>query len=182
MYRDYVWKDGIPYGIGEEETGYKIVMDPYRKRICVEHYAGEAIPKIIYDSALLDFRHLKSPEHAAWQKTTVRETVDEAVCLIRDQNDRLLFIETHFFVEHLCRECRVTSLHGIPLSHHKMFYTHLNDPFDGVILYDAHAHPVMCKRYRFDEESQQFTDLLEARWDLPRVLDPDFLQTLQKAL
>lgn len=168
LYRDYIWKMGLPYGVEpvEGSEGYKIVMDPYRKRVCIEHYTLKAIPDIIYDSALLDFRHLRQPEHAAWQKSVVSETKDQVVCLIRDQNDRLLFIETHAFTDNLCRSCRVTSPHGIELSRHQMFYTLLNDPFDGVILYDSHGHPVMCKRYTYDKESQQFTQLLEESWQM----------------
>ncbi len=167
LYRDYIWKGGIPYGVEAVETlGYKIAMDPYRKRICIERYTENALPEPIYDSALLDFRHLKQPELAAWQKSLVSESDREMVCLIRDQNDRLLFIEKHLFQDDLCRACRVTTLHGISLSTHCMFYTALGDPFDGVVLYDAHEHPVMVKRYQFDEASRQFTQLLEEAWDL----------------
>ncbi|MGZ3633348.1 MAG: hypothetical protein ACXU9U_04950 [Parachlamydiaceae bacterium] len=39
-YRDYIWKEGIPYGIEAIESfetiTYKIAMDPYRKRIAIE--------------------------------------------------------------------------------------------------------------------------------------------------
>jgi hypothetical protein len=172
-YSDYIWKGGIPYGIGEKgKWGYKIVMDPYRKRICIEFAKEKEIPSLIYDSALLDFRHLKQENHQGWQKEIVQETEKTVVCLIRDQNDRLLFIETHHFTSDVCRLCCVTSLHGVVLSIHKMFYTSLGDPYDGVALYDVQNRLVMCKRYVFDSGSRQFTELLEEHWDARRLDAP----------
>lgn len=166
FYQDYRWQNGIPYGIAphSDEKGYKITMDPYRKRICIELY-GAALPQSIYDSALLDFRHLRRPELSAWQKSVFADRGHELICLLRDQEDHLLFVETHHFVEDLCRQCQIHSLHGIHLSTQKMFYTLLGDPFDGVVLFDANSHPVCFKRYKFDKESQQFTELLEESWN-----------------
>jgi len=172
-YREYVWKDGIPYGIDPAEEiasidSYKIIMDPYRKRISVEKYAQGSFSALIYDSALLDFRHLKTPEHTAWQKLPITESEELMVCLIRDQVDRILFIETHLFVNSLCRECRVNSPHGVSLSVHKMYYKLLGDNFDGVILFDQNEHPVMLKRYEFSEPEMQFTALLEENWAMEK--------------
>lgn len=170
-YRDYRWIDGIPYGIDPIEEivsmdTYKIVMDPYRKRISIEKYSLGQFFTVIDDSYLLDFRHLKKPEQTAWQKLPILEEPDQTVCLIRDQDDRVLFLETHLFSKELCRECRVNSPHGIPLSVHRMFYTIYHDPFDGVILYDSNEHPVMMKRYEFDAGLQQYTTLLEEQWNM----------------
>jgi hypothetical protein len=173
-YKDYIWKGGIPYGVREIKepekvsnlTAYKILMDPYRKRISIEEYVQGRFSKIIYDSALLDFRNLKSEEHIAWQKSIVSETGDTIICMIRNQDDRIVFIEKYLFEKNLCRECHVSSPHGYPLSFHKMLYKKFGEPFDGVILYDCNEHPVMRKRYQFDEEAGEFTELIEESWDL----------------
>lgn len=170
-YRDYYWKDGAPRGCEpiEEITqgdSYKIVADPYNKRISIERYMRGQFFTVVYDSALLDFRQLRKPEQTAWQKLPITENVDMTVCLIRNQDDRIIFLETHYFVDSLCRQCQVSSPHGIPLSTHRMYYKILGDPFDGVVLFDHHDHPVMCKHYEFDEITQQFTTLLEEQWDM----------------
>lgn len=170
-YKDYYWKDGVPFGIQPideiaKTDSYKIIMDPYKKRISIESYLKGQFSTTLYDSLLLDFRQLKKPEQTAWQKIPINESQDLMVCLIRDQDDRVLFIETHIFIDNLCRECRVSTPHGISLSVHKMVYKNLGDPFDGVILYDHNEHPVMYKRYEFDEKEQQFTNLLEEEWDM----------------
>lgn len=171
-YRDYYWKEGIPYGLGRIETpdgnSFKIVMDPYRKRISIEKYDKNLrFVSVVYDSAMLDFRHLKPPaEHMAWQKVVLEESPEKIVCLIRNQDDRLLFEETHLFEKHLCRECRVVSPHGIVLSTHNMLYTHLGDHLNGAILYDITGRPVMYKRYEADEQDGEFTTLIEEVWDM----------------
>lgn len=169
LYRDYFWKGGIPYG--KEPTNasgltYKIVMDPYRKRISIEKYADNIFSAIIYDSALLDFRHLKSVDQASWQKTTTVDSAEKTICFIRNQDDRLMFIETHLFEGQYARDCLVHSPHGVLLSRHRTFYVALKDPFNGVILYDQNEHPVLMKRYAVDEASGDFTELIEEQWDM----------------
>ena len=62
-YSDYYWKDGKPYGKDEinpnqSPFAYKIVQDPYFKRFSIEKYRQEHFEKNVYDSILLDFRHL----------------------------------------------------------------------------------------------------------------------------
>lgn len=170
-YTHYFWKDGIPVGNSKidpskAKNSYKIVSDPYKKRISIEKYHFLNFDKIIYDSALINFRDLKKPELMAWQKSIEKDLQGENKGFIRNQDDRLVFIETYRFDGDLCRECRITSPHGLFLSLHKMSYSHLGDPFDGVTLYDANDIPVMQKRYEFDKNTQQFTELLEERWDL----------------
>jgi hypothetical protein len=166
-FKDYIWKNGIPLGLqstppSAEGGSYKIVSDPYRKRISIEKYLNGAFSNIVYDSALLNFRHLKNPEQTAWQKSL--ETPSR--CLIRNEDDRLLFIETYQFKDHLCIECQVQSPHGLDLSLHKMHYILFGDSFNGVILYDINHHPVMFKHYEFDEHNKQFTKLLKEVWDM----------------
>ena len=109
LYRDYVWREGIPYGIDPIEKdaaiSYKIPMDPYRKRIAIEKYIHGIFVGVIYDSAFLDFRHLKLAEQTAWQKQIVEENNEQIISTIRNQDDRLVFIETYHFENHYCREC-----------------------------------------------------------------------------
>lgn len=172
-YRDYVWKNGLPYGIqayaeGEMPSGicYKIASDPYHKRVSIEQYTNSAFSNVIYDSALFDFRHLKLGEQLAWQKTSISETENTAVCHIRNQDDRLVLIEDYLFENGLCRECRALSPFGILLSVQKIHYKKFNDPFNGVTLYDSNHHAVMSKHYEFDEQTREFSQLLKEDWAL----------------
>jgi len=171
-YRDYVWKEGIPYGIDplpeNAEMSYKIAMDPYRKRISIEKYKKGNFSEIVYDSALLDFRHLKSAEQTAWQKVIYDEKPDQIISHIRNQDDRLVFIETYRFEKDFCKECFAKSPHNVPISHQKMYYTSLQDAFNGVVLFDNNNHPVMFKEYQVDEGTGEFTELLEEQWDMIR--------------
>lgn len=167
-YRDYVWKEGIPYGIGATNDckgmTYKIAMDPYRKRIAIERYENNVFCSVVYDSALLDFRHLKPAEQTAWQKVILSENSEKIVAAIYNQDDRLALIETYSFEGKFCRKCVSTSSHGIVLSHQKIFYQVLGDAFNGVLLQDINQHPVMFKRYESDSEGE-FTELIEEIWD-----------------
>lgn len=166
---DYVWIGGKPFGIKPAEPNgiaFKIISDPYFKHITIERYTKDQFTDIVYDSALLDFRHLRRPEHAAWQKNTLTNDQGNPIAQIHNQDDRLIFIETYRFVQDLCKECYVTSPHGFLLSIHRMYYSKFGDPFDGVILFDRNDHPVMIKRYQFDEVQQQYTELLEEQWDM----------------
>jgi hypothetical protein len=185
-FSDYVWKDGIPYGIAplddvsiSHSKSYRILMDPYRKRIAVEKYESGDFHSVIYDSAFFNFRHLKPAEQVAWSKTIIKETADQVVSMIRNQDDRIIVIETYRFQDHLCRECSSTSPHGIPISMQKMFYTKLHDPFNGVILSDNNNHPVMFKRYAHDEDTGEFTELIEEQWNMQTAKIPDSI-TCQK--
>ena len=170
-YKDYYWKDGLPQGIqhipeeiAKEGVSYKIPSDPYHRRLCIEKYNGESFVEVVYDSALFNFRHLHPVHQTAWQKTLIHETDTDSICHIRNQDDRLVLIENYRFEQGLCRECSTTSPHGILVSIQKISYTALGDPFNGVILYDSNDHAVMSKKYQFDVDSQEFTDLLEEQW------------------
>lgn len=171
-YRDYLWKNGLPYGIqacvdgNTSGTSYKIASDPYHKRVSIEKYRDGVFSSIVYDSALFDFRHLKLGEQLAWQKTPVSETENTAICHIRNQDDRLVLIEEYHFKQELCRECRAFSPIGHLLSVQKITYKLFNDPFNGVTLYDSNHHPVMSKQYEFDENTREFSQLLKEEWAL----------------
>lgn len=171
FYRDYFWKGGIPYGLGNGQNtlqdmseGYKIVSDPYHKRISVEKYSQGHLTEIIYDSAFLDFRHLKPNTQYAWHKEVIKESDTEAVAVIRNQDDRVVAIETYTFENGLCRSCQAHTPHGIPISTQKLYYTALGDPFNGVGLFDRNNKPVMQKKYGVDKEGE-FTNVLEETWE-----------------
>lgn len=173
LYSDYVWKNGLPYGIQKctdesykKGISYKIASDPYHKRVSIEQYKDGEFCKVLYDSALFDFRQLQLGEQLAWQKTEVRETDDAAVCHIRNQDDRLILIEEYRFEKELCRECKAFTPFGALLSIQKISYTAFKDSFNGVTLFDSNDHAVMMKHYEFDEELKEFTQLLKEDWAL----------------
>jgi hypothetical protein len=170
-YRDYVWRNGLPYGISPCSTetikqgiSYKIASDPYHKRVSLEKHLDGDFAGVIYDSALFDFRHIKLGEQTAWQKIKIRETDQMAVCHIRNQDDRLVLIEEYQFEQDLCRECRAYSPFGPLLFIQNICYELLNDSFNGVILKDNNQHVVMSKHYSFDLEMREFTEMLEEKW------------------
>jgi len=183
LYRDYIWQKGIPVGQGRlsepdvdaPSSAYKIVVDPYRKRFTIECYQGPVFQCLVYDSQLLDFRHLKPATQQGWQREVIHQSDSEIICLIRNQEERLLYRELHSFAGSLCRECRITSLHETLLSTHRMYYTHLGDRFNGTLLYDSNHHLVLAKRYACGTGGE-FTDLLEERWD---QADPSYLSSWQ---
>lgn len=167
-YRDYYWNEGIPYGLDPLENGqaleghtYKIIMDPYRKRISIEKYALGRFVTTIYDSALLNFRHINPMEQQSWQKELLNESKESMECLIRNQDDRILFIETYFFEKNLCRKCLARSPQGILLSIQQMRYTLLGDEENSVTLFDANDHPVIRKIYEADPIQGEFTTLVK---------------------
>lgn len=169
MFREYFWKGGIPYGRGSlengSERGFKIVMDPYRKRISVEKYAEGKFSSVIYDSALFDFRLLKPEDQLAWHKEMLAESENEGSALIRNQDDRVIVVETYTFEKGLCRECLVKTPQGVHVSTQRMYYASLGDAFNGVVLFDINSNPVMYKRYEVDAAGE-FSTLIEEHWNL----------------
>jgi hypothetical protein len=168
-YNDYCWKKGFPEGIGKNgnnEITYRIISDPYWKWASIEQYKLGTFDKVIYDSHLLDFRHLNPANQATWQKITLGQTDSETRCLIRNQDDRALVYETHIFKGQHCIECRIHSIHHILVAVQKMSYSALGDPFDGVTLYDSNFHPVMYKLYKTDPDTGEFTELIKENWEI----------------
>jgi len=165
-YLNYVWRHGIPYGKGSTDPqvprSYLIAMDPYRKRISVEEYLKGEFHRIVYDSALIDFRHLRSEEQAAWQKVE-----HDSFAWVRNQDHRLMWKEKYQFEKHLCRSCDVISPHGLSLASQKMTYQHLGDPLNTVTLHDILDNPVMRKTYAHDTLTGEFTELLLTEWEFP---------------
>ncbi len=116
-YSDYYWDKGMPVGIGKGlEQSYRIVHDPYYRWISIEHYLNGVYERTVYDSHLLNFRHINPVEQATWQKIPIKQSEAEVICLIRNQDDRALVLETHYFEGHRCRECHARSVHGILVS------------------------------------------------------------------
>ncbi len=169
LYLDYYWSHGVPKGSSVVHEGvpeaYKIVDDPYHKRYSVERYKDGRFAEVIYDSALLDFRHLKPAAQQGWQREEISRTDTVIECLLRNQEDRVVFLEKHSFEGHLCRRCEVYSPHQMLCSVHQMHYTALGDTWDGVILWDRNQHRVMIKRYSVLDNGE-FGELLEECWEL----------------
>ncbi len=186
FYHDYIWKNGIPYGLGagsekSPADAYKIAMDPYRKRIALEKWVFGKFVRVIYDSALLDFRHLQPSEQTAWQKVIIQEDGDTVISEIRNQDDRTLLIETYRFENGFCRHCQTLSAHRVPVAEQKMYYTALGDEFNGVILFDSAERPVMFKRYASDDASGEFSQLIDEQWDMQKTSLPvSLIQSLNK--
>jgi hypothetical protein len=170
-FTSYYWKNGKPYGLGvvdpsQVEFSYKIVVDPYYKRFSIERYQRHHFEKMIYDSSLLDFRHLKPADQAAWQRELIQEEPDKIKYLLRNQEDRAILIETLLFENQRCRSCQLHSIHGFFLSTHHLCYTSLQDTFNGVILFDAENRPVLLKTYEIDPLTEEFTTLIQEEWNM----------------
>lgn len=174
-YHDYFWKEGIPYGIEPLQDwqtsalSYKIVMDPYRKRISIEKYVYGRFITTIYDSNFLNFRHLNQIDQPSWQKITVHETPESSHCLIRDQDDRIVFIETYFFQKNYCTKCIAKSPQGLLLSTQWIHYKILGEAENKVTLFDANHHPVLQKYYEADPITGEFTHLIQELKDMQGV-------------
>lgn len=185
-FKDYLWEEGIPKGLIptspiKNEMTYKIVMDPYRKHISIEKYQGEMFLDTTYDSRLLDFRDIKRGEQLAWQKIPIEENISRSVCLIRNQDDRIVCKEIYAFTQNRCRKCEGFSPQNIPLSTQYLFYKDLGDPFNGVILVDAEHKCVLVKEYALDAETHEFSELIKEDWR-PKALDDCLGITLQEHL
>ncbi|MEC7839614.1 MAG: hypothetical protein VX777_06210 [Chlamydiota bacterium] len=172
-YRDYYWKQGKPKGIDvltEEKIStcesYKIVVDPYFKRYTIEKYSKGIFSDICYDSALFDFRRLKPVDQNAWQKETVNESDNEIICLIRNQDDRVIVKERYIFENGLCRSCETIYPSGYLISTQRIYYKKLGDESNKVVLYDRLEHPILIKVYDADETTGEFSELLNEQWDM----------------
>ncbi|MDP1995258.1 MAG: hypothetical protein Q8K40_08450 [Ignavibacteria bacterium] len=171
FYLDYYWNKGKPYGVKEVDEitspiSYKIVVDPYFKRFTVEKYEFGKFNQMIYDSILLDFRHLTTEHQIAWYRKLINEDNDQEVYLIRNHEDRAILLETITYENHLSRICQTQSAIGTNLSIHRMYYESLGDSFNGVILYDIENRPIMKKIYDFDPVQSEFTELLLEEWNM----------------
>ncbi len=169
-YKEYYWKNGKPYGrqIVDPSSiqSFRIIVDPYFKRFSLEKYARGKFEKIIYDSVLLDFRHLTPLHQTAWQKEVIEESEQEQHCILRNQDDRAILVEKTIFMNQRCQVCCLYSIHGLLLSFHQIFYQDWGHPFNGVVFFDTERNPVMIKKYAFDPETDAFSSLLSEEWDM----------------
>lgn len=170
-FTNYYWNKGKPIGIQEADPEmtaitYKIVPDPYHRRYSIEKYSFESFEKVVYDSFLLDFRYLEPLHQQAWEKEKIKESENTMTCLLKNQDDRFVLIETYYFEKNLCRRCEIQSIHQVPLAYNQMYYKELNDSFNGVILFDNENKPVMKKEYEIDLQTKEFTNLLKEDWNL----------------
>lgn len=164
-YQDYVWQSGKPKGTvpaipAETPVSYKIVIDPYFKRISIEKYHYAVFNQVVYDSIFLDFRRLTEKDQNAWQREKKSETTQELISFLRNEEDRIVLIETIVFEGERCKSCSLSSIHGVPIAVHRMFYEKWGDPFNGVVLYDRENKRVLKKSYAVDPLTGDFTDLL----------------------
>lgn len=164
-YKEYIWKNGKPYGKNLTQdlagTTYQIIVDPYYKRFSLEAFKDGKFDTLIYDSYLFDFRYLKRPEHAQWR----REYLSETAALIRDEVDRLILKEVYTFKNDLCIRTDIYTPRELLVASQKIFYKQLNDPFNGVALFDIAGKKVMQKTYEWDETTNAFSDLIEESWE-----------------
>lgn len=170
-YRNYYWEDALPKGLSPvdlnedpQAISYKIISDPYHKWISIEKYLGKAFQKVVYDTALFDFRCLKPEKHIAWQKTPSGESEDGS--LIRNQDDRIVLFELYSFVGNRCSKCFASTPHGFPVSTQRIYWKALGDLVDGVALFDQEGRPVMYKLYKTDPETGEFSELIEEKWKM----------------
>lgn len=169
FYATYRWKKGIPYGteLASPHTidSYKIISDPYYKRLTIEKYRQGAFLEVVFDSHFIDFRHLNERNQKAWGRQTIEETTTTTTCLIRDMDDRILFLEKHHFKNGRCLSCEIFTPQGWLLAINQMFYQEWGDAFNGVILYDRERIPVMKKSYSLTPE-HEFHEVLEENWHI----------------
>lgn len=172
-YSDYWWDHGVPRGLGGvaepqevHEAVYKIVSDPYHRRISVEKYFKGHFKELVYDSALFDFRWLKPVEQNAWSSQLILEEEHRAVRLLRNQDDRIVAKEVYHFEAGQCRQSEAFHPSGVQISVQKMYYVHLGDPVNQVVLFDRSGRQVVVKDYECDEATGEFTVLLKEQWQV----------------
>lgn len=167
FYSSYTWKKGVPVGVSrtEKQKGktFRIVTDPYGVHTSLELYKDGEFLKTVYDSKVFNFKHLKEEYQHAWQKETLFETKTEKRCLIRNIEDRVVLIETYHFEKDHCKECVITSPHGMLLGREKISMKKLGDPENKVALFDALDNPVMEKHYLCDEQGE-FIQVESVTW------------------
>lgn len=157
MYRKYLWKEGKPIGIEPDLSGsIRIVSDPYGKRFLIEEYLEGRFHRLIYDSALFDFRYLHERHQIGWSK----EWLSENRLLVRNRDHVPLFVEEHVFKEGRPISCTLTTPHGVLFGEQKISYRAFGDPFNGVTLLDRLGLQVIKKVYSVDEAGE-FLDVEE---------------------
>lgn len=133
---------------------YRILADPYNKRISIERYRFGRFDGLIYDSLFLDFRTLTERDQKAWSQEELPQDDSRLTILVRDMNERVLYLEeNHFNEEGRCIRCDIKTPNGWLLASNHILE-------DGVELYDCAGKLVGKKKYAVDENGV-FRDLLE---------------------
>lgn len=175
FYRDYFWKKGVPVGHYPVDQSapesFRVITDPYRKRISLERYLNGTFQEIVYDSNLFDFRLLKKEEES-WQREITEETGSYIRACIRSNEERVILIEEAHFEGSLCRFCKFISPHGVLIATQKIHYKPLGDSFDGVILTDKLNRSILIKEYAQGIEPGEFGALLREIWEHAPMISP----------
>lgn len=153
-FRDYLWKDGKPYGVhktpfSSEAILYRLVSDPYQKWITIEIYNKGSFQNILYDSRFLDFRKLTPTNQNAWR----RQSVDETEAWIFNEDDRLILKEVCLYKEEICREVKIYSPYHLLICCYEME----EGPAGPVSLWDSNGHRVMSRT--FDSSKNKFKEV-----------------------
>ena len=166
---DYSWSNGRPVPLDSvpldslDLRHYRLITDPYGKRTTIELHKDGFLQRCIYDSDLMNFRKLSELEDL----DVTRDKI-EGGAVIRNDEDRALWMEYYRFDGDICVGAEIRSPHGSLIGVQDISYTKLGRPFNGVILRDAEAKAVTMKTYRVDEEGE-FLELLEEHWDMVKV-------------
>lgn len=169
-FRDYSWDKGRPIGrircaAKETPISYKIVHDPYYKRICIERYAWGLFQESIYDSCLLDFRSFRQgKEPVAWERQLIQETDKELRFLVKDEEDRVRFLENHTLESGRTVKGEIFSMHGLFLCSHHLFWRDKGDAWNGLQIWDREGRLVLTKNYTLTPNTGDFADLIAEKW------------------
>lgn len=169
-FREYFWDKGRPFGRGgctpkEAPISYKIVHDPYYKRICLEKYVWGLFQESIYDSFLLDFRSFRQgKEPAAWEKQLVQDTGEQLRFIVKDEDDRVRFFENHTLESGRTVKGEIFSVHGIFLCAHRLFWMSKGDSWNGLQIWDREERLVLTKIYNVSPDTGDFADLIAEKW------------------
>lgn len=143
---DYYWQDGEPKGLGKcEETAsraYRIVQDPYRKRLSVELYSEGSFQQVLYDSGVFDFRDLKPERQTAWKK----EPFGEQKALIRNEHDRVILLEDYGAKDSRPGCCMICSPTGLTVA--KQEIRGEGSESEIIVLLDPQRKPVFIRYLR----------------------------------
>lgn len=141
-FTDYVWVNGRPKGLmpttleeSLKSTVYKIVKDPYGKRISLERFQSGHFLDCAYDSHLFDFRVLSSNRESSWQKIE-SESINQPSSLIIDHDDRTIAKEFYHFENGLCTECRIHYPEGPLVARQRIIY-HEDKTLKAMLLFDV---------------------------------------------
>ena len=169
-FKEYIWNKGRPMGLKgcdpqKTPLSYKIVHDPYYKRICVEKYAFLRFQETVYDSLLLDFRSFRQgKEPAAWERQLLQETETLLQFIVKDEEDRVRFLETHILEAGRTVKGETFSMHGIFLCSHQLFWQSQGDSWTGLQIWDREKNLVLTKRYTTAADSEEFAELIAEKW------------------